>query len=348
MTAAALLEGLDLEGGWKVVERLEREPGSTGGMFSQSYKVEKAGKVGFLKAFDFSEAFEPGKDTLEILKILTAAYEHERDVLEHCSGRHLSKVVLALEHGFVQVPKLGTMEGRVYYLIFEMASSDVRCQVDVAKAFDIRWSMRAMKDIALALWQVHREMIAHQDAKPSNILLYEKAGFKLADFGRSSRRERPTLHDNANIAGDRSYAPPELIYGYLDPEFAARRFGCDLYMLGNLAAFLFSGRNITSMLIAQLDAPHKPRNWGGKYQQVLPYLQSAFATVLADLAPLIDARIRDDVICLIAELCNPDITLRGHPKGVGKYNQYSLERYVSRFDVLSRKTDFVSRSRSAA
>lgn len=348
MSAAAQLEGLMLESGWKIAEHMVRAPGGTGGMFSESYRVEREGRTGFLKAFDFSGAFEPGADTLELIRLLIIAYEHERDVLEVCSGRRLSQVVLALEHGQVQVPGLGAMEGRVYYLIFEMAAGDVRRQVDTSKAFDARWSMRALKDISLALWQVHREMIAHQDTKPSNVLLYGGGDFKLADFGRSSRRDKPTAHDQYDIAGDRTYAPPELTYGYIDPEFTRRRFGCDLYMLGILAAFLFSGRNVTSMLVAHLNDVHRPRYWGGTYEQVLPFLQSAFTKVLDDIRPLVDERVRADVISLIRELCNPDIHGRGHPKGVGKYDQYSLERYVSKLDLLSVKADLAFRLRPAA
>jgi serine/threonine protein kinase len=133
------------------------------------------------------------------------------------------------------------MEGRVFYLIFEMAEGDVRVQMNVTTKFDAVWCMRALKDISLGLWQVHKEMIAHQDAKPSNVLTYPGPTFKIADFGRASRRGHSAWHDDLKVAGDRSYAPPEQLYGFLHPDFIPRRMGCDLYMLGNLAAFLFRG-----------------------------------------------------------------------------------------------------------
>ena len=163
MSAADKLQGLTLLGGWKVTGHLARNPNGTGGTFSQSYIAEKDGKVGFVKAFDFNKAFEPGVDTLETLRILTAAYHHECDVLDHCSDRRLSKVVLAIDKGEVQVPNMGTMEGRVYYLIFERAEGDVRCQMDSSTSFDALWCMKALRDVSLGLWQLHREMIAHQD-----------------------------------------------------------------------------------------------------------------------------------------------------------------------------------------
>ncbi|WP_421736546.1 protein kinase domain-containing protein [Caulobacter sp.] len=335
MTAAEQLEGVALPGGWKITRQLPRGLDGTGGMFSQSYEVVRDGRKGFLKAFDFSEAFEDGQDTLAILNRLTAGYEHERTVLTHCADRSLSHVVIAIDHGHVQVPGLPIMEGRVYYLIFEMADGDVRCQMDLSTRFDAVWSMQALRDVCLGLWQVHKEMIAHQDTKPSNVLAYRDKTFKIADFGRSSRKGHPVWHDDREIAGDRTYAPPELLYGHTNADFVARRVGCDLYMLGNLAAFLFSGRNVTAMLFERLGSEHHPSQWTGTYQQVLPYLNFAFTRLLEDLKPVIDETVCADVLRLIGELCAPDLARRGHPRGIGRHNQYSLERYVSTLDAAS-------------
>jgi serine/threonine protein kinase len=343
MNAAEQLEGLILEDGWKVGRRIERDVHGTGGMFSQSYLVEREGKRGFLKAFDFRDAFEPGEDTLALLRVLTSTYEHERDVLEHCRNRRLSNIVIAVAHGSTSVPGLSRMEGLVYYLVFELAEGDVRCQMNTSTSFDAQQSMRALKDVSLGLWQVHKEMIAHQDTKPSNVLHYGERGFKIADFGRASRRGHPVWHDDAKIAGDRSYAPPELLYGYTHPDFGPRRLGCDLYMLGNLAAFMFSGRNITGLLLEALAPEHHPSRWAGTYEQVLPYLMAAFVTVLEDLSPLVEDLVRPDVLRLISELCTPDLARRGHPRGIGRPEQYSLERYVSLLDVACKRLDVRSR-----
>lgn len=348
MSAADQLAGLVLPSGWRVTKHLARNPNGSGGTFSQSYEVEKDGRLGFLKAFDFWQAFESGVDTAAAIQILTASYNHEREILAHCGDRRLSNVVLAIDHGSVEVPGLGPIEGRVFYLIFEMAAGDVRVQMSTATAFDPLWSLKALKDISLGLWQVHQEMIAHQDAKPSNILLYEGPTFKVADFGRSSRRGRAAPHDDFAIAGDGGYAPPELLYGFVHPDFAPRRIGCDLYMLGNLAAFLFSGVNITTRMLSHMHPDHHPSRWGGTYHEVLPYLQTAFAKTLADLEPLVDARIRADIISLIARLSDADFSQRGHPRGIGKRNQYSLERYVSQLDHLAKRLAITVRIAGAA
>jgi serine/threonine protein kinase len=330
VTAAAQLQGLTVADGWKVVRHLPRAPNGTGGMFSHSYLAEKEGKIAFLKAFDFSDAFKPGVETLKRLGLLTASYEHERDVLEHCRGRRLSHVALAIGHGHVEVAGMGAMEGRVYYLLFEQAAGDVRCQMDEANSSDLVWCMRALRDVCLGLAQVHREIIAHQDMKPSNVLCYDNGAFKVADFGRSSRRGSAIWHDDLNFPGDRTYAPPELLYGYIFPDFVARRMGTDLYMLGNLAAFLFSGVNMTGSILARLDRQHHWTRWRSNYKSVLPYVQEAFGRALEELQGRLPEEVRADVMTLVQELCNPELSQRGHPKGIGRHDQYSLERYVSR------------------
>jgi hypothetical protein len=338
MSAAEELIGLVLDNGWKVARRLAQAPSGTGGNFSHGYIVEKDGRVGFLKAFDFSKAFRPSvSDPAAIIQAMTTAYNYEREVLDHCGGKRLSKVVLAIDSGRVRVPGMGEMDGTVFYLIFERADNDVRVQMSEETACDALWCLRALRDVTLGLWQVHREMIAHQDAKPSNVLVYAGPTFKIADFGRSSRRGRPSPHDDIMIAGDPIYAPPELMYGFAHSDFMPRRVGCDLYMLGNLAVFLFTGLNVTAYLVSHLDPQHRPNNWGGSYEEVLPYLRNAFTKVLDGLQQHVDERVREDVITLVRELCHPDLGSRGHPKGLGRYNQYSLERYVPRLTNMVSK-----------
>lgn len=344
MSAAKQLAGLTVGNGWKVSRHLARDPNGTGGVFSESYEVHNGARRGFLKAFDFSGAFAPAVDTTREIERLVKSYNHEKEILQHCEIRGLSNVVIAIDSGHVQVPMLGTMEGRVFYLIFEMAQGDIRVQMDLTKRFNALLCMKALKDVTLGLRQVHKEMIAHQDMKPSNVLVYPGEKFKVSDFGRSSRKGQAAAHDTFTVAGDRTYAPPELLYGFMHGDFAARRLGCDMFMLGNLATFLFSGVNMTSLLLSLIDDQHKPRQWGGSYADVKPYLQSAFSRALKTVEPLIEPIIREEVMTIINEQCNPDLDARGHPRGIAKYNQYSLERYVSIMDATVKRLQIKMRA----
>jgi eukaryotic-like serine/threonine-protein kinase len=348
MSAADQLQGLALNGGWVVQKRLDHQP-TSGGVFSVPYIVnDKDGKEHFLKALDFSKAFEPGCDTFRELENMTSIYNHERDILEHCKARGLSRVVIAVTHGYVQVPGFVVEAGQVSYLIFEMAESDVRRQVDAGIRLDCLTCLGILNDVTLGLMQLHREQIAHQDLKPSNVLTYGKDGCRVADFGRSSRKGREVWVDELRIAGDPSYAPLEQHYSHSHPDFVVRRIGCDLYLLGNLAAFLFTGINMTAALFSRLDPGLYPKNWSGTYEEVLPHLQRAFADALADISASIDPLVRDEITTLVRELCNPDLSKRGHRKGIGKGSQYSLERYKSHTDLLLKRTAVSVRTRRSA
>jgi eukaryotic-like serine/threonine-protein kinase len=74
---------------------------------------------------------------------------------------------------------------------------------------------------------------------------------------------------------------------------------------------MFSGVNVTPAIIARLDPSFRPGNWSGTYEQVLPHLQRAFADTIVALAPEIDPLVRDEVIPIIRELCNPEVAKRG-------------------------------------
>lgn len=201
------------------------------------------------------------------------------------------------------------------------------------------WCIKALKETAASMRQVHGVKIAHQDTKPSNVLKFG-SNFRLADFGRASREGYAALHDHLAVAGDRTYAPPEQLYDMRDPDFVARRFGCDLYMLGNLAAFLFTGINVTAALFDRLNPQFRPDNWTEEYSKVLPYLVTAYTDVIADIRKKIDATVVNEIVPIIQELCNPDLAQRGCPKGISRGNQYSLERYDSRLNLISQQVEW--------
>lgn len=241
-----------------------------------------------------------------------------------------------------------TVSGRVFYLIFERANGDVRGQADITNRLDTLWSMRALRDVCLGLEQIHRHQVAHQDTKPSNVLHYPDMTFRITDFGRSAKKGRAVYHDKYAVAGDRTYAPPELLYGSTHEEFTVRRFGCDLYMFGNLAAFMFSGVNVTANIFSRLKEEFHPTNWHGTYEQVLPYVEQAFGETLEDLSTAIDADVRDQVCSIIRELCNPDLSKRGHPRGIGTTQQYMLIRYTSQLTNLCARYELERRMKQKA
>jgi eukaryotic-like serine/threonine-protein kinase len=100
-SAAAKLLAVPLENGWKVVAQINLSANQTGGNFSHGYKVENEGRTGFLKAFDFSSAFNTSDpdQILRNVQLFTSCFQHERDILYHCKTKRLSRVVVPIDQG---------------------------------------------------------------------------------------------------------------------------------------------------------------------------------------------------------------------------------------------------------
>ena len=339
-TPAEQLVGRELPKGWIVEESIERPESATGGHFSSSYIVRSdSGIRAFLKAMDYKKALE-SRDPAKALEMMTAAYNFERDVLEKCKDHNLSRIVSVLDSGTLP-PQEGDPSSVVQYLIFELAKGDIRSFIDFEEDFDTAWVLRTMHQAVAALRQLHSVEIAHQDVKPSNVLIFEDNLSKLADLGRASDRNSTSPHDEFRCAGDYTYAPPELLYGHVAQDWGTRRLGCDMYLLGSLVTFLCTSISMTHLLLERLNKKHHYKNWGGTYSDVLPYLQHAFTQIIRELRTKLPSGFADDIAELVKQLCNPNPELRGHPKNI-KYgnNRYSLERYVSIFDYLAKRAEY--------
>jgi serine/threonine protein kinase len=329
---ASQLKGLQLDNGWTVVDVAARKPNATGGYFSKGYvAVHKDGRRGFLKAMDYTAAIK-NPNTAEVLLAMTKAFVFEKEICAKCA--HLSRVARAIDGGFIQVNPANPYT-KVEYLIFELATGDVRSHLDMQAVLDVVFIMRTLHHVATGLQELHRAEIAHQDLKPSNVLIFgETEGSKICDLGRAWDRNAPGPHDTLPVAGDRTYAPLELMYGQLSADHRVRRFGCDVYHLGSLIVFLFARVHITALVMDNMDSRHRPAFWGGTYSDVLPFVHAAFEVALERFASHVPEFLRAELRQVVAELCNPDSTRRGHPQNRGPA-QFSLERYISRFDRLA-------------
>ena len=337
-TAAQGLEGLTLPGGWQVVQSIVRPEFATGGHASHTYAVQRDGQRAFMKAFDYSAALQ-APNTAETLQALTQAFLFERDLLQECSNAHMSRVVLALDSGEVDVPGFDVL-GRVNYLVFELAERDARQHRVLSEQLDVAWALRALHHVATGLQQLHGRGITHQDLKPSNILVFASGDSKIGDLGRANRTGVIAPHDTFPIPGDHTYAPPELLYGEYEADPSLRRRSSDVYHLGSVLLFLFTGVATTPALLAKLPQDMHPRTWSGTYREVLPLVRDAFARVISDLATQAPPEFADNLVSEFVRLCDPDPKLRGDPHNrVGTSGRYLLVRFVSRFNLLAREAE---------
>lgn len=357
-TPAESLTGLVLNSQWKVIEYLPSPPAGSGGWFSRGYLVESvvSGERGFLKALDFAKMFQ-NANPLAIVQAETQQAVFEKALLEACARRRMPNVVKCLATGTVTPPGFRPTES-VHYFIFERADADARQRIFRRNDFDLGWAATVLQHAALGLGQLHGEGIAHQDLKLSNVLLFGRAFAKLGDLGSatardlnwlaqhgSSREERFAIAsgpagDSELIAGDVTYAPPELIYHATPSGWDERRRGCDAYLLGSLIFAFMTGIGMTAAVQNYLADAHKAEQWGGKFSEVLPYLRHAFNRTLEDLGLALrgyEPNARHEIVSIVRELCTQDPAERGDPKerlrlasGSKGADPYSLQRYVSR------------------
>ena len=338
LPSAERLSGMTLDNGWRVLSSIPKTQNSTGGNFSVGYLVEAPdGKRAFLKALDYSGAFSAPDPAIE-LQAITEAFNFERNVLAKCKDERLDHVVTAITDGTVRLNN-ATDSGVVQYLIFELADGDVRKQANLSERFDIAWSLRSLHNVAVGLQELHYRDIAHQDLKPSNVLIFKRNISKVADFGRAAYKGHVPPHENLEVAGDPTYAPVELLYGYIDPEWNRRRLGCDLYLLGSMAVYFFLGAGVTTLILKELPEAFHWKNWGGTFDDVLPYINDAFQIVLEHYQKALPASLQNDLTEVVGYLCEPDPRLRGHPKNRTTYNKLSLERFVSKFNLLAKRAE---------
>jgi len=339
---AESLLGVTLEGGWKVIEIVKKKPGDTGGHFSVCYLVERDKKRAFLKALDLTDALQQ-QDFVAALNYMTTAFIFERDLLYKCKENHLSKIVTPLGHGQV------TFEGQpsfynVYYIIFEMADSNLRNQIAKMQVFDLAWILRSLHHTAVALEQLHKSGIAHQDLKPSNVLIFNKES-KVGDLGRSSDINLPSANDKYMVPGDRTYAPFELFYSFNAKNDFQLRYASDLYHLGSLVFFYFLHKNLQEIIWLQIIKHDISKNLTKTdFYADLPFFQEGFTyalNVLSNEIKRYSNNLCKDIIPLVKMLCEIDPYKRGHIENRRtNLNQYSLERFISSFDLLAKKVEY--------
>ena len=338
MVAAQELEGRTLKSGWLVNKRITRRKTDTGGNFSVCYEVEKDGKKCFLKAIDFSKYLaikSDGVSVIDLLSKMTSDFKYERDLSNFCQARRVTKVAFVIESGEENLD--GYTYGVVPYLIFEMADGDVRSMLAYSEKLDFAWKMKSLHDVSIGLNQLHKIGVSHQDLKPSNILLFNSDS-KIGDLGRSLC---PTLNKemlNVKFHGDYNYAPPEIMYNYVLPDWNKRTFLADCYMLGSMVVFYLTGVSMNSILISQLPKDLHPFATTASFIAVKDYLTNAFEASLKKISQSIPYDIvRERLINVIKYLCCPDPERRGHPKTIAsRDSNYNLERFVSEFNYLHR------------
>lgn len=329
------LLGLTLLGEWEVVERVTRNAIRSGEPRSSCYRAVNAeGAQAFVKAFDFWHEDVDG-DPLS-LERMVREFNHERKIHEICREKKLSRVTKILDAAKVVVEGFA-----VHYLVCEYAPKSFADALPPGDESVPAWErLAALHKVAAGLAQLHGLEVAHQDIKPTNAVRYDCGNVKVTDLGSSSCRDIPAPHDDFSFCGQPGYAPYELLYDHVGP-WVQRRFGCDMFLLGNLAYTSFTGYSLTTLLTGSLPESLRHNSDTSDYQLALPYLvekHHEWGPLFLESAGTVPISILEQLTSLILSMCHPDPAERGVSlNGRNPKMQYNIARCVSAFDLMSRK-----------
>lgn len=331
------LQGLTVDGGWTIGAHLAKSPDQTGGYFSEGYECTgPKGEQAFFKAINMFKALD-APDMITEVNILTDGVRCEWELLELC--QRMDRIISALAFGYIREFQGRKLLIPIPYIIFERADRTLNHLVRASVQPTDDWCLRTLHHVATGMMQLHRKEIAHQDLKLSNALQFESENkIKIADLGRSIRRDRAVHYDQHRWPGDYGYAPPEVPFGFLASEFTVRRFASDLHLLGSFACSLFTRVRLNHLVYDKLPIDLRPRLLGGSYagtfENALPHLNDAFAQALELIGDHIDltAPYREELLSFFRHWAHPDPRERGHPRTRAlnaRGNIYDLERHVS-------------------
>lgn len=333
--------GLTLVDGWRVVEKADLKDDRTAAEFSVGYYVENAqGKRAFCKALDWSSAME-ADDIAEAMQYLSKAYLFERDLLDRCRQARMRRVVHAIADGTVSVPN--AVPSRVSYLIFDEADADSRDVMDETDPAEFAVGLALVRDCAVALGQLHRGRVAHQDVKPANLLGWRQNGSwsaKLADLGRAFSEALEGPHGDHPCPGDTNWAAPEVLYGWPEgmPRTSKDRQLSDLFSLGSLLCYVLVRLPYGALLEMELEPDHRWQTRQGDYDDVRAVLIDGHEHATKRVVEIVHSDIRVEVELLIGDMCDPIASTRGRLARRGGYESaFLMERYITRLDRLAKK-----------
>ena len=347
--AAEDLAGITINGRFRLERRLHLGKQESGGNFGVGYVATDLhdGNQRFVKIVDFRKRMHALEELSDILD--WAKFE----VLMHKACMRMSKVVRMVAHGQLAFLEDGASEPYNFIcVVMELGEGDIKNHIDYDPKGSVYWKLWVLREISLAIVQMERASLAHNDIKPSNVIRFGSDGdrhsIKLGDVGRAVTKSGDGPFDDWIWAGDPRHKPLETLYGYQEREWQDRSTAADAYMLGNLAAFLFAGASMTERIVSSLPPALRPGTFIGNYRDIIDVIRHAWNTVLEEqITPTFPEQSRDELSRIIRGLTDPDPAVRGEP-GARKTGTLGLDRIHSQLERIARQAQITERIASTS
>lgn len=338
------LAGIVISERFSLERRLHTGKQESGGNFGVGYIATdlKDGTQRFVKVVDFRKRMHSLHKLREILEWA------EFEVLMHKACMRMSNVVRMVAHGQLAFLENGSDEPYNFIcVVMELGDGDIKNHIDYAPEGSAYWKLWVLREVSLAVVQLERASLAHNDIKPSNVIRFPSDGdshrIKLGDVGRAVTKSGSGPFDDWIWAGDPRHKPLETLYGYQEKEWQDRSTAADAYMLGNLACFLFAGASMTERIVNSLPTNLRPGTFSGGYRTIIDVIRHAWNTVLEEqIFPTIPEQSRSELSRVIRWLTDPDPAIRGEPTA-RRIGTMGLDRVQSRLDRMARQAQVYER-----
>lgn len=337
---ADALVGITINGRWRLEAKFHEGKQESGGNFGVGYTaLDLQDQVRrFVKVVDFRSRLRNMHELRQLLDIATF------EVTMHKACVRMSKVVRMVAHGELAFQTPGSQDPYNYLcIVLERGDGDIKSHVDFRPDRSAYWKLWVLREVALAIVQMERAQLAHNDIKPSNVIRFPSNGtihsIKLGDVGRAVTKSGTGPFDGIPWAGDPRHKPLETLYGWEEPEWQNRRTAADAYMLGNLACFLFSGASITERVVNSLPAEYRPgaNGFTGAYRDLLDIIRHALNNVLEEqVVATFPAQVRTELSDIVRWLTDPDPRVRGEPSA-RRAGLVGVDRIQSRLERLAQR-----------
>lgn len=192
-----------------------------------------------------------------------------------------ARAAARLEHPqIVPIYDVGASEERLFIAMRLVRGSSLARALAEGKRYSWEEMLQLLQQVGDALRYAHAEGVIHRDIKPDNILLDERSGALLSDFGfaRLVGTSSMTQSISGGIVGTPAYMAPEIWEGAeATPATDVYALGCVVYeMLTGKA--LFGGSTPMAVMRAHDQGAHLPQEWTAEVPQELgKVLQQAVA-----------------------------------------------------------------------